>query len=285
MPGRRAPRTLSPAPVRQRPGPVTRDLSGEGLGGEQVEGRRAVLELLSARRRDVFEVLVATGQKKTSLEEIARRALSLRIPLRYVEPGHLAALARTEAPQGVVARAAPMPEVPLAELARAVPGMAPPFLVVLDKVTDPQNLGAILRSALCAGATGAVLPERRGAHLGPAALKAAAGAAEHLPIALVPGTATALRTLSAAGVWTVGLSPEGRRDVYDIEVLDAPCALVFGSEGAGLSRLVAERCEVLARIPQHGPVASLNVSAAAAVACFAVARARQRPVGAADGPL
>jgi len=119
-----------------------------------------------------------------------------------------------------------------------------------------------------------VLPRHRSAHVTPTVAKAAAGAIEHLPIALVPGVGAALETLARAGVWTVGLDEEGEKVIDDLELATEPLALVLGAEGRGLAPLTMKRCDVLAHIPLEGPLASLNVAAAAAVACFAVARRR-----------
>jgi len=249
--------------------------SSSGLGGEHVEGRRAVRELLAAGRRHVKELWVVQGAERSSLVvEILELAEAARVSVRRVGAPQLASAARTDAPQGVLARAAAVPEVELAELARARPGAPPPFLVILDGVTDPHNVGAVLRTAEVAGATGVVLPRHRAAHLSPAAVKAAAGAVEHLPMALVAGTAGAVAALRDAGVWVVGLAPEGPASVFELELATEPLALVLGAEGAGLSRLVRQRCDTLVAIPQRGDLASLNVAAAAAVACFEVARRR-----------
>lgn len=281
-PGRSGPaRRLSPNghPVPAgRPRAAGRPLPSGGadegeaapLGGEQVEGRRAVRELLSARRRHVEEVVVAADAEPAPiLEEIASLAAAAGVPLRRVPRPVVAGLARSEVPQGVVARAAPVQAVALEELAQ--PGA---FLVLLDGVTDPHNLGAVLRSACAAGATGVVLPRRRSAHLGPVAVKAAAGAVEHLAMALVPGSPAGLQTLGRAGLWRVGLDERGETDLEEVAVLDQPVVLVLGGEGRGLGHLSASRCDVLARIPMPGPIPSLNVAAAAAVACFTVARRR-----------
>ncbi|HSH22966.1 MAG TPA: RNA methyltransferase, partial [Acidimicrobiales bacterium] len=182
-----------------------------------------------------------------------------------------------EAPQGVLAHADPLPEADLDDLWRGHPERgAAPFLVVLDGITDPQNLGAILRSAVGAGATGAVLPQHRAVHVTPTVAKAAAGAVEHLPIAVVGGVAATLLRAKDAGLWLVGLDGGGPTSLFDLQLADEPVALVFGAEGRGLGRLVAQRCDVLASIPLWGPVASLNVASAAALACFEVTRSRSR---------
>ncbi|MGH9059746.1 MAG: 23S rRNA (guanosine(2251)-2'-O)-methyltransferase RlmB, partial [Acidimicrobiales bacterium] len=161
------------------------------------------------------------------------------------------------------------------DLTRTVGGTTP-FLVVMDGVTDPQNLGALTRTALAAGATGIVLPRHRSVHLTPAAAKAAAGAIEHLPFALVPGLPAALASLAGFAVWSIGLEAGAPTSLFDLDLAGQPVALVLGAEGAGLSRLTRERCDVLVSIPQGGPLGSLNVAAAGAVACFEIARRRSQ---------
>ncbi len=153
------------------------------------------------------------------------------------------------------------------------------FLVVVDGVTDPQNLGALLRSAECAGVTGVVLPRHRSAHVTPTVSKVAAGAIEHVSIAVVPGVPGALQELERLGVWTVGLDERGSEPVFNLDLGDRPIALVIGAEGRGLAPLSRQRCDVLARIPLHGSIDSLNVSAAGAIAMFEVARQRATQSG------
>jgi 23S rRNA (guanosine2251-2'-O)-methyltransferase len=182
----------------------------------------------------------------------------------------LDALARTDAPQGVVARADPVEPADADDLLAAPAA----FLVALDGVTDPRNIGAILRSAESAGATGVVVPRHRSARLSPAAVKAAAGAVEYLPVATVAGIPAFLERAARAGTWSVGLDERGEVSVFELTVVEGPVVLVLGAEGRGLARLTRERCEVVASIPMRGALASLNVAAAATVACFEVARRR-----------
>jgi 23S rRNA (guanosine2251-2'-O)-methyltransferase len=243
------------------------------LGGDQVEGRRAVLELLTAGTRRVRKIKIAEGQDPSpQLDEIERLAGARRIPLETVPRVRFDAEAKTFAPQGVMASAAP---VALGELARlAAPRRGSPFLLVVAGVTDPQNLGALLRSAACAGVTGVVLARHRAAHLSPSVVKVAAGAIEHLDFCVVGGIPAALAELTRAGVFTVGLAADGDRSLYEVTVGDAGVALVVGGEERGLAPLVRRRCDEVVAIPQHGGVASLNVAAAGAVACFAIARGR-----------
>ncbi len=241
------------------------------MGGQQVEGRQAVRELLRAGRRRVHQLLVAEGADVSGpLGEILELARAVGVPVRRVDRGQLDAAALTDAPQGVLARADPIPDV---ALDRLISG-ARPFLVVLDGITDPHNLGAVMRSAVSAGATGLVTGRHRAAGLTPAALKAAAGAAEYLPVARVSGIPAALATLTGAGVWTVALDAGAPTPLWDLTVASEPIALVLGAEGRGLGRLVRQRCDLVVDIPLRGPLDSLNVAAAATLACFEVARKR-----------
>jgi 23S rRNA (guanosine2251-2'-O)-methyltransferase len=240
-----------------------------GLGGEQVEGRRAVLELLRAGRRAVRTVSVSSSARDDStldeIRELAGPALNM------VAAERIDTLARTDAPQGVIARAAPLPVADLDE--RLEDPNA--FVVALDGVSDPRNLGSVARVAETAGATGLVLPRHRSAPITPTVTKAAAGALEYLPIALVGGIPAALERAGRAGCWTVGLdAAAGDRSLFDLDLADQPLVLVLGSEGRGLARLTSARCDVLVSIPMYGSIESLNVAAAAAVACHEIARRR-----------
>jgi len=249
------------------------------VGGDQVEGRQAVRELLLAGRRRIQEIWIAGDTEAAPiLDDIRELAASARIQVREVSRGKFAAQARCEAPQGVLALAAGLDEAALDDLmaGASVRGRrVPPFLVALDGVTDPGNLGAVLRSAECAGATGVVLPRHRAVHVTPAATKAAAGAVEHLPIALVGGLPSALAQMTKAGVLVIGLDGAADRTLDQISpAADGPVCLVLGAEGRGLSRLVRERCDEVVAIPLRGNLGSLNVSAAATLACFEIARHR-----------
>lgn len=269
---------MSPPPRRGGGGGPRREPSRRegGLGGEQVEGRHAVRELLRVGRRRVQDVWLAEGADPAPiLGEIEQLAEERRVPIRRVMRGRLEGEARTDAPQGVLAHADPLPESTLEDLAAghgARPG--PAFLVAFDGVTDPHNLGAVLRTAEVAGATGALLPRHRSAHVTPTVAKAAAGAVEHVPMALVAGLPAALARLKDLGVWIVGLDGEADTSVHDLALATEPLVLVLGAEGTGLGRLTSQRCDLLVRIPQVGATPSLNVSAAGAVACFEVARRR-----------
>ena len=240
----------------------------DGLGAEQVEGRRAVLELLRAGRRAVRTVFVSSSARDdATLDEIRERAGA---SLRVVSSERIDAIARTDAPQGVVAEAAALRAADLDALLQDPAA----FVVALDGVSDPRNLGAVARVAETAGATGLVLPRHRSARITPVVAKAAAGAIEHLPIALTGGIPTLLDRARRIGCWTIGLDASADRSLFGLELADQPLVLVLGSEGRGLARLTSARCDVLVSIPMRGAIASLNVAAAAALACHEIARRR-----------
>jgi 23S rRNA (guanosine2251-2'-O)-methyltransferase len=238
-----------------------------GLGGDQVEGRRAVLELLRAGRRVRSVSLSRAAERDAVVDEIVERAGP---KLQVVPAERLSALARSDGHQGVVATAEPIRPTDFDELCAAEGAL----LVALDGVTDPRNLGAIMRAAETAGATGIVLPRHRSARVTPVVAKAAAGAIEYLPIASVSSLPAALERAGRAGLWSVGLDERGERSIFDLELADQPIVLVLGAEGRGLARLTRERCDVLVRIPMRGHVASLNVASAAALACHEIAHRR-----------
>jgi 23S rRNA (guanosine2251-2'-O)-methyltransferase len=250
------------------------------LGGEQVEGRQAVRELLAANTRQVRELWIAEGlEPSAQIDEIERLATKRRVRIMVVGRRRLESMARTESPQGVLARAVSLEEADLDDLCTH-PRAREPFLLVLDGVSDPQNLGSLLRTAECAGVTGVVLPRHRAAHVTPTVTKVAAGAVEHLPMAVVPGVPSALRRLEERGVLSVGLDAHAERSLFDLdEEASGPIGIVLGAEGKGLGALSRRRCDVVAAIPQLGSLNSLPVAAAGAVACFEVARRRsaERP--------
>jgi 23S rRNA (guanosine2251-2'-O)-methyltransferase len=234
----------------------------------------AVRELLLAGRRRVHQVLVSTDRERSSeLEDIRALASQMKVPVVEQGRSRLAAAARTTAHQGVVARAAPVPETALDDLATAR-DHTEPFLLACDGVTDPRNLGALLRTAECAGVTGVVLPRHRAVHVTPAVAKAAAGAVEHLDFAVAAGMPAALARLSELGVLILGLDMGSEVSVHRLPPVDGPVAVVVGAEGRGLGRLVRQRCDVVASVPMVGATESLNVSVAGAIALYEVVRRR-----------
>jgi len=243
----------------------------EGLGGEQVEGRHAVLELLKARRRSIQKIYVADAQDPSDiLDAIEREAQRQRVPVQVVSMTRLDREARTEGHQGVMAIASRLETVTLDDLLENPHS----FLLVCDGVTDPRNLGAMLRSADGAGVTGVVVPRHRSARISPTVTKTAAGAVEYLTFCDVGGIPTAIDQLNKAGVLTVGLAGESKASLYDLDLASTPVALVVGSEEKGLAPLTRKRCEAVVSIPQLGKISSLNAGVAVSVAAFEVARQR-----------
>lgn len=243
----------------------------KGPGGHRVEGRQAVRELLLADTRRVREIVMQSGLGSAPiLEDITMLAEDRRVSIREVGRGAFDALSDTESAQGVLAEADPLPTVEIEDLIEH----EHPFMIMVDGLTDPHNLGAIIRSADAAGVTGLVLPRHRSARIGATVSKTAAGAIEHVPIANVAGVPAAIQTLQKHNVWVIGLDEGGKRSIFDLDLADQPICLVLGAEGPGLSRLTRDRCDELVSIPMQGSVASLNVSAAATVAMFDVARRR-----------
>ncbi len=232
-------------------------------------------ELLTAERRRVHEIWISSElEGDAGVADIVEIAAAQRVPVVHVARTRLEREARSEAPQGVLAHAAELPEADLGELLGRR-GRRVPFLVAVDGVTDPGNLGAIVRSCDGAGVTGVLLPRHRAVHVTPTVAKASAGAVEHVPIALVPGLPAALQQVKDHGIWIVGLDDGADEELYALAPLATePICLVLGAEGEGLSRLVRQRCDTLVSIPMLGGLTSLNVSAAAALATYEVARAR-----------
>lgn len=277
-PGRRAASKTAGRGARSDPGRSTAPKE-RGLGGTQVEGRQAVRELLLAGRRRVYEVFLnAELDRSDIVGDIVDLAAELRVPVTELSRGRLDSISHTEAPQGVVARAAELPQTALHDLCGPVDGR-PPFLLAVDGVTDPGNLGALLRIAECGGVTGVVLPRHRAVHVTPTVTKAAAGAVEYLRLSLVGGLPTAISDLRDAGVWVVGLDAGGDTSIHELPVATDAVCLVLGAEGKGLSRLAAQRCDLVASIPLHGHLSSLNVASAGAVACYEIARRRPASQG------
>jgi len=243
-------------PQALRPQPATRRRN------DLIYGRNAVLE--AARAGRVRRVLLAEGlDPDPRLVELRLLAPSVEVPAP-----RLAALAQG-AHQGVVAELAPRTFLTLRQLLQATPTL----LLGLDGIEDPQNLGAILRSAEAAGVDGVLLPERRSAPLSGAAVKASSGASELLRLCQISGLASAVPEIRRAGLWCVALDPRG--DMYPWEIdLTQPSLLVVGGEGRGLHRLVRERCDARVRLPMAGRVGSLNASAAAAALLYEVTRQR-----------
>lgn len=256
-------------------GASNQDDIGDADGQNQIEGRNPVLEAFRSGRT-VDKLLIARGNREGSIFEIIQKAKEQGIVVQEVDRRRLNELSMTDgAHQGVIAFVTPYSYVELEDiLAQATRKNVPPFVIVLDEITDPHNLGSIIRTAECCGAHGIVIPKRRAASLTPAAIKASAGAVEFMSIAKVTNISDTLETLKKHGLWVVGADMDG--DLYTSKDLTGPMALVVGSEGKGLGRLVKQKCDFLVKIPLKGNISSLNASVAAGVLMYEMARQRDR---------
>jgi len=233
-------------------------------------GRNPVREAIKSGR-DIEKLMVAKGELSGSAREIIAMARDASIVVQTVDRAHLNAMAANH--QGMVAIASAFRYASIDELfAKAEQQKEDPLFVVLDGITDPHNVGAMIRSAECAGAHGLILPTRRAAGLTPAAVKASAGAVEHLPVARVTNISKCLETLKARGLWAVAADAAG--EPYASVDLTGPLALVVGSEGSGVSRLVLSGCDRRVALPLHGKIDSLNASVACGVLLYEIRRQR-----------
>lgn len=237
-----------------------------------VIGRNAVLELLKSKN-PVESIYIASREQKGSISRIISLAREQRLPIKEVADVKLDYMCGKQNHQGVVAVLAATRYSEMEDIYRKA-GDEPLFVVLLDDITDPHNLGAIIRSAEGAGAHGVIIPKRGGAGLTAIVSKTSAGAIEHLPVVRVPNLVAAIEQLKKDGVWVYGADMNGS----DFGTLDynGPVALVVGAEGRGLGRLVKEKCDFIASIPMAGQIGSLNVSVATGVILFEISRQRRR---------
>jgi len=241
---------------------------------EILYGRNAARECLRARRRHIHKVLLADNLKPAPLiEEIINLAGQSKIPVQQVARKQLDHLSKGH--QGVALEVGRYPTVALRDiLARAAKLSEPPFIIALDHIEDPHNLGAILRTAEVVGVHGVVIPTRRSVEVTPAVVNTSAGAAEHVWVASVPNLVQAMQKLKQANIWLVGVEHTANALLYHQANLTDAITLVLGSEGQGMSRLVRETCDFLIKLPMRGQVESLNASVACGLVLYEVWRAR-----------
>ena len=238
-----------------------------------IEGRNAVIEALRAGRT-IDKIFIAKGDVDKTLGHIASKARSAGIVVTEADRRKLDAMSQTHAHQGVIALCAVKEYSTIEDmLAVAAERGEAPFLVLCDEISDPHNLGAIIRTAECAGAHGVIIPKRRSAGLTSIVGKTSAGAVSYLPVARVPNIPALLKELQQQGVWIFGTAAEGTTSLYEAD-LKGPAAIVIGSEGDGMGRLVREGCDFLVSIPMKGRISSLNASAAAAILLYEAVRQR-----------
>jgi 23S rRNA (guanosine2251-2'-O)-methyltransferase len=243
---------------------------------EILYGRQPVRETLRAQRRQVFKLLLARGVKPTgAVGEILSLAERAAVPVQSVDRKELTNLSGEVNHQGLAAEVSAYPYVDLeVVLDAARQARQPPFLLLLDHVQDPQNLGSLLRSAEAVGVHGVVIPKRRAAGVTPAAVRVSAGAAEQVHVVQVTNLVRAMELLKSEGVWLAGLEALPEAQPYTHADLSGPLGLVVGSEGDGLARLVRETCDFLIRLPMRGQVESLNAAVAGAIALYEALRQR-----------
>lgn len=264
----RPPMERKPAP---RPAPVPPPREEEAMEN-LLTGRNPIREALKSGR-DIEKLLVAKGDLSGTAQQIVAMAHEAHVPVQMVERIRLDELAKNH--QGMIAFASAYQYADVDDmLAVAKEQGEAPFLIILDGVTDPHNLGAVIRTAAAVGAHGVIVPERRAVGLTPAAVKASAGGIEHIKVARVTNLTNEIKKLKALGIWLYGADAEGEN--FRQVDFSGPCALVIGSEGDGISRLVLEQCDHVVSIPMKNPaMESLNASVAAGILMYAAAAARE----------
>ena len=238
-----------------------------------IEGRNAVIEALRVDT-PIDKIYIAKGETDSALGHIAARAREAGVAVVDCDRRKLDAMSVTHAHQGVIAVAAVREYATVEDILNSAREKdEAPLIVVCDELSDPHNLGAVIRTAYCAGAHGVIIPKRRSAGLTAVVAKTSAGAVSHLPVARVANLTACLKELKEAGVWVFGTAADAKQTIYQAD-LRGPAAIVIGSEGNGMSRLVRETCDVLLSIPMKGELNSLNASASAAILLYEAVRQR-----------
>lgn len=238
---------------------------------QYIIGRNPVLEVLSGDK-EIEKIYILKGDLQGSIKKILGKAKDKKIIIQEVDKFKLDELAEGQVHQGVVASIGLYEYVEVEDILNyAKEKNESPLILILDEVEDPHNLGAIVRTAECAGAHGVIIPKRRSATVNGTVYKSSAGAVEHMKIAKVTNISQTLESLKEAGLWIYGADMDGKENYYNTD-LTGPVGLVIGNEGRGISRLVKEKCDVLVKIPMYGNVNSLNASNAAAILIYEVIR-------------
>ena len=246
------------------------DAEADGI----IEGRNAVIEALRAGA-SIDKIFIQTGETDKTLGHIASTARAAGVVVVDADKRKLDFMSRTHAHQGVIALASVREYVSVEDILNIAREKGEnPLIVVCDEISDPHNLGAIIRTAECAGAHGVIIPKRRSAGLTSIVGKTSAGAVSYVPVARVPNIPALLEQLQKEGVWVFGTAAEGTTALYSAD-LKGPAAIVIGSEGEGMTRLVREKCDFLVSIPMKGKISSLNASAAAAILLYEAVRQRR----------
>ena len=253
--------------------PLRRSAPIEAENDGVIEGRNAVIEALRAGVT-IDKIFIMKGETDATLGHIASSAREKGIVVVDADRRKLDGMSRTHSHQGVIALAAVREYVSVEDILNAAREKGePPLIVVCDELSDPHNLGAVIRTAECAGAHGVIIPKRRSAGLTAIVAKTSAGAVSHMPVARVPNLPSLLKDLKKEGLWVYGTAADGNTTLYNAD-LKGPAVIVIGSEGDGMGRLVSEQCDFLVSIPMFGKINSLNASAAAAVLLYEAVRQR-----------
>lgn len=241
---------------------------------DQVEGRNSVLELLESEK-DINKIFVTRGERQGSINKIIGRAKAKGIVLVEVEKSKLDEMSQTENHQGVIAIVPPFEYCEVEDiLDEAKNKNEQPFILILDGIEDPHNLGAIIRTAETAGVHGVIIPKRRAASVNSTVNKVSAGAVEHMKIARVNNINDTIKLLKDNGLWIIGTDGKAKNFYYEQD-LTGPIALIIGSEGYGMNRLVAENCDILVKIPMEGKITSLNASVSAGIVTYEIVKQRK----------
>ncbi|RIX47911.1 23S rRNA (guanosine(2251)-2'-O)-methyltransferase RlmB [Paenibacillus nanensis] len=241
---------------------------------ELIAGKHPVLEALRSGR-EINKIWIAEGAQKSLSQPITTEAKKQGIVVQFVDKRKLDSMAPGITHQGVIAQAAAFAYVEVEDILNAAQSInETPFILLLDEIEDPHNLGSILRTAECTGVHGVVIPKRRSAGLTATVLKTSAGAAEHVPVARVTNLAQTIDRLKEAGVWVAGTDVSAKQDVFKTK-FDMPLAIVIGNESKGMGRLIKEKCDFLVKLPMLGQLNSLNASVAAGVLMYEVVRQRR----------
>lgn len=239
---------------------------------DQIEGRNPVLEALRAAS-PINKIYIKRGDRHGSLKRILQEARDQKIPVREIDGKGFEEMAKTKGHQGIIATIAPRDYSTVEDILQyAESRKEDPFVIVINELTDPQNLGSILRTADGLGVHGVIIPLHRSCGITPAVSKVSAGASEYIKVARVTNIAQTLEKLKERGLWVMGADADGK-DYYSVD-LTGPIALVIGGEDRGLGKLVKERCDLLVRIPMRGKISSLNAAVAAAILGYDVLRQR-----------
>ena len=240
---------------------------------DQIEGRNSVIELLESDR-DVNKILIAKGERHGSINKIITLAKQRKIVIAEVERQKLNAISKTDNHQGVIAIVPPFNYASVDDILKVAKQKGEdPFILILDGIEDPHNLGSIIRTAETAGVHGVVIPKRRAASVNATVSKVSSGAVEHVKIARVNNLNETIKYLKKQGLWICGTDGEAKTYYYNQD-LKGPIAIVIGSEGFGMSKLVKENCDFLVKIPMKGKITSLNASVSAGIVIYDAVKQR-----------